>query len=506
MDKDKEFAVAYLRYSSHAQDRGNSIEAQLTCINNYASAHNIKIEKYYTDVAKSGRYTYNRHQYLQMKADFESGELKSKTIISRALDRYHRHTSNQLLDLDWIEDNGIRLIAINDSIDTASPGYNKFAAAVVAAMAEETSNNISKNTRAALLECAKQGRHLGGIPLIGYKVNDVGLYEIDELTAPIIRDIFNLYASGMGYSYIKKHLKSRGYKTTNGNDFSDTAIHSILTNKKFKGTYTYDRTASKDSDGRRNSHKEKPEYVVIPDGMPAIIEPELFDKVQEKMAENASKQTHRTGKNYYALNGFLQCPECGKAFSGNVNNSNGHKYLQYKKSCDCDLKSVRADHLNKFVFHAVKNCIFSPQNKQKIMDAVNQKLSLQKHIQCGETNAIQNKINGLEKANSNLMKYLEKGKATDTILSEIDKNEKIIKQLKIQLDSKSNEISEIDDKAYECLVKKFNNYMCTVKSPESAALKAALIDNIQIGKENITVDFKPGVTIDENTKDYFNAG
>ena len=105
MAKDKELAAAYLRYSSHAQDKGNSIEAQLTCIHNYAIVHNIEIEKYYIDTAKSGRYISNRDQYLQMKADFESGKLKSKTIISRALDRYHRKAANQLLDFDWIEDN-----------------------------------------------------------------------------------------------------------------------------------------------------------------------------------------------------------------------------------------------------------------------------------------------------------------------------------------------------------------------------------------------------------------
>ena len=116
----------------------------------------------------------------------------------------------------------------------------------------------------------------------------------------------------MGYSYIKKHLKEKGYKTTGGNDFSDTAIHTILTNQKYKGTYTYDRTAAKDSEGHRNSHKIKPDPIEIPDGMPAIIEPALFDKVQEKLAQNRRRTASRTGKNYYALNGFTRCPKCGK--------------------------------------------------------------------------------------------------------------------------------------------------------------------------------------------------
>lgn len=278
-------------------------------------------------------------------------------------------------------------------------------------------------------------------PPIGYTVNEAGLYEIDPLTAPIVRDIYILYSSGMGYSYIKKHLKEKGYKTTGGNDFSDTAIHTILTNQKYKGTYTYDRTAAKDSDGHRNSHKIKPDPIEIPDGMPAVIEPALFDKVQEKLAP--------------------------------------------------------------FVFHAVKNCLFQPANQPKIIEAVNQKLSLRKLMQSGETNTIQNRINGLEKANANLMAYLEQGRATETILRSVEKNEQELQQLKQQLDALDNPISAVDDATYREIVQKFTNYMCTEKSPEAVALKEAVLRDIQIGKETITVNFQNGVTIDEETKAYF---
>lgn len=267
--KKTQLALVYIRYSSHAQDNGNSPAAQMTCAENYTEAHQMTIEQIYHDYAKTGRNT-NREGYQQMKNDILSGKVQAKIVVVRALDRLHRNTGNQIEDLKWMEAHGIRLIAVNDSVDTASEDYSKFATIVKAAAAEETSDNISKNTRAALLESARQCRHLGGVPPIGYTVNEAGLYEIDPLTAPIVRDIYTLYSSGMGYSYIKKHLKEKGYKTTGGNDFSDTAIHTILTNQKYKGTYTYDRTAAKDSDGHRNSHKIKPDPIEIPDGMPAI--------------------------------------------------------------------------------------------------------------------------------------------------------------------------------------------------------------------------------------------
>ena len=62
------------------------------------------------------------------------------------------------------------------------------------------------------------------------------VFEIDENTARIIRDIFRLYLRGMGYDYIQKSLKQKGYQTANGNDFSKSAINSILKNQKYMGT------------------------------------------------------------------------------------------------------------------------------------------------------------------------------------------------------------------------------------------------------------------------------
>lgn len=101
---------------------------------------------------------------------------------------------------------------------------------------------MSKNTRAALLESAKDCKHLGGTPPIGYSVTLEGYYEIDETKAPIVRDIYRYYLNGMGYDDILNHLQQQGYKTSNGNDFSKSAVHAILTNPKYMGTYTYDRT------------------------------------------------------------------------------------------------------------------------------------------------------------------------------------------------------------------------------------------------------------------------
>lgn len=203
--------IGYVRYSSHAQDDGNSIAAQISTIEKYAADHNMEVEEFFIDTAKTGRNT-NRPKYQEMKRKIESGELASKTIIVRALDRLHRNAQNQLNDLGWFNNHQIRLIAVNDGTDTKSSDFSKLALTVKAAVAEEFSDTLAKNTKAALNEVAKQCRHTGGLPPIGYRVNEIGLYEIDETTAPIVRLIYKLYLQDMGYDYISKELKNKAIR------------------------------------------------------------------------------------------------------------------------------------------------------------------------------------------------------------------------------------------------------------------------------------------------------
>lgn len=500
---EKKQVVAYIRYSSHAQDDGNSVAAQISCITEYAEHHSMEVIEFYIDMAKTGRNT-KRNDYQRLIEDITTGQLQSNTVIVRALDRLHRNTKNGLIDVDVFEKHKIRLIAITDGIDTADGNYSKFALTIKLAAAEDYSNLLSKNTRAALLECAKECKHLGGTPPIGYRVTPEGYYEIDETKAPIVRDIYRLYLSGMGYDDIIEHLKKNGYKTVNGNDFSKSAISSILTNPKYMGTYIYDKTSPKDSDGKRNSHSTKDKYVEIPDGMPAIISKADFNKVKEKMSQNATKHTSRNGKQYYPLNGKIYCAECGKPFSGNINNSNGRKYLQYRRSCKCKVKSVRLEQLNKAVFYALQQCLFSNENKDRIIKHINAKLAVQKNLQTEEIIALTNKINGLENAQNRLATCLEEGKAAKTILDKMQKNETELASLQKQLAIKSKQITTVDDETYDRLIKQFVPYMSDIKSPEAFSLKNETINNIAIGEHYVTIRFNNGVTVDEDTTKYFN--
>ena len=119
-------------------------------------------------------------------------------------------------------------------------------------------------------------------------------------------------------------------------------------------------------------------------------------------------------------------------------------------------------------------------------------------------NALVNKIHGLENAQNNLIAYLEAGRATQTIMDKIEKNEAELAILKTQLNAMNKEVYTVHGDVYDDLVKKFLSYMGTEKSSEAYALRDAAISSIDIGDNSVTINFNNGVKADDDTINYFN--
>ena len=65
-------------------------------------------------------------------------------------------------------------------------------------------------------------------------------------------------------------LNRQGVKTGKNHAFTYNGIHTLLTNRRYMGENWF-------------------QDIVMPDTVPAIIEKELLDRVQEKMAKNKIK-------------------------------------------------------------------------------------------------------------------------------------------------------------------------------------------------------------------------
>ena len=491
-------SYAYLRYSSHNQDGGWSIEAQKKAIMKYAKANNIHIVKYFIDEATTGRNT-NRSGYQMLMNEIENGDVK--LLIVHKLDRMHRDTENQLHDFKKLEKLGVRFIAIADGIDTAEASTNLIAI-IKAAIAEQYSVNLSAETRKGLIEAAENGLHCGGRPPYGFVVNEEKYLEIDETTAPAVRQIFKMYLADMGYTAILKWLKDNEYRTSKGNEFTKGAINAILHNEKYAGVYVYDKASPRDEDGKRNSHKYKNNYIRIEGGCPAIVTPEEFEKVQQKMKNRSDARCNYSTKHYYPLNGKVWNDDGTVRFSGSVNHSSGKKYYQYRCTKPGN-KSVNADSLEEAVFFALRDLLMSDDKSDKLIDKLNS-YAENMHEQFGkEYTKMKNKKVALTNRLNNMLDRIESGKAPKAVMNRIKELEDEINQLDCQMDQADTEAHVFSHDDFCKIKKQFIPYMKEQNTLEAKELMNSTIDKVMTGQDIIDIKFRNGIEAQKNTMEFF---
>ena len=128
----------------------------------------------------------------------------------------------------------------------------------------ELAIKVARGERENALKC----KYNGGVVPLGYVIGkEDRLYHVDPETAPIVQEIFTRYADGEPAEKIAVSLNERGLRTRTGKPFVKNSFFQIFKNRRYIGEYSY-----KD--------------IVIPGGVPAIVDRDLFDRVQERFAKN----------------------------------------------------------------------------------------------------------------------------------------------------------------------------------------------------------------------------
>ena len=260
-------AVLYCRYSSENQNE-SSIEGQIRECKEYAERHNMTIVETYIDRALSAK-TDNRPEFQRMISD--SAKRQFDVVLVYRLDRFARNRYDSATYRAVLKRNGVKLVSAKENISEGPEGI--ILEGLLESFAEYYSAELSQKVKRGQKEGALKCRAVGSCPF-GYKVNSEKLFEIDPLTAPIVLEIFTKYADGMTVKEIGADLDSRRvfsntkYKYTNKSSF-----HNLLKNRRYMGEYRY------------GEH-------ITPDGMPAIVSEELFNKVQERMEKNRHKPAY----------------------------------------------------------------------------------------------------------------------------------------------------------------------------------------------------------------------
>ncbi|MCM1360180.1 MAG: recombinase family protein, partial [Corallococcus sp.] len=208
--------------------------------------------------------------------------------------------------------------------------------------------NTSKKIRAVKRANAKEGIYCAKKAAYGYiKGTDKKRTPvIDEETAPIVRRIFEMYASGIStkkiaemfteekvpspavYAYEKYGQKG---KPNPLNIWQPSKIRDMLHDIIYIGHMPQLKMTSVSYKNHKRYRTDKNDWIIVYNNHEPIISQELWDKVQERHKSPVKGKRTKTGY-VHPLSGFVYCKDCGQKMKmSSHRNKNGK--LRYAYNC-----------------------------------------------------------------------------------------------------------------------------------------------------------------------------
>ena len=158
-------------------------------------------------------------------------------VIVHKLDRFARNRYDSAFYKRQLRQSNVRIISVLEQLDDSPESV--ILESVLEGMAEYYSMNLAREVRKGMNENALQALHNGGVPPLGFNVNQDKTYSINDTEADSVRLIFQMYADGYGYKLIVNELNEKGHRTKQGNLFGKNSIFDLLRNEKYIGRYVF---------------------------------------------------------------------------------------------------------------------------------------------------------------------------------------------------------------------------------------------------------------------------
>ncbi|MEM7296669.1 MAG: recombinase family protein [Bacteroidota bacterium] len=321
---------AYIRVSTAKQGKTASLPEQQNSIQSFAKSHGISIIHWFEEketAAKRGRPVFGK-----MLDSLKAGEAHG--VIIHKIDRGARNLKDWA-DLGELIDAGVDVKFANESLDMSSRG-GRLSADIQAVVAADYIRNLKEETRKGIYGRLKQGLYPWPAP-IGYLNTGSGnAKEVDQVRAPLIKRIFELYATG-GYSLSQLRRKSEelGFRSHSGKVLSRNSFSLMLNNPFYMGIIRIKRTG------------ETFKGIHTP-----IISSTLFERVQSTLRrkENKKKFVHE-----FLFRGLLKCAGCGYSMIGEK--QKGHVYYRCHRS-ECPTKGIREEEVESSIRNALSPLSF----------------------------------------------------------------------------------------------------------------------------------------------------
>lgn len=470
--------VIYARFSSSKQNE-MSIEAQLLEAEEFCKRNDYTIVGKYIDRGISAK-TDRRPNFQKMIAD--SNKKLFSGIVVYQLDRFSRNRYDSAIYKSKLKKNGVRVLSVRENISDDASGI--MVEGLLESMAEyfsvELGQKVSRNMRLN----AQKGYFNGGPLPLGFKLiservgnKDKKKIAIDEETSPIIKEIFEMRANDRSILEIVDYLNSKGYKTQQGKEFKKNSLDKILKNKRYIGTNIY-------------GDEE------FPNSIPAIIDKDVFNKVQAIIEKHKYAPATTKAKEEYILTTKLYCGKCKELMTGTCGTSRtGAIYYYYTcngvKKKICNRKNIQKHYIEDIVIKKCKS-LLTNENIDKISKKVYD-ICQKENSQNSFIKALEKRVKELNRSVENLLKAMEKGQNIDLINDRLTQNRFELENSKEQLENEKKKLVNLTKEQIKFFLTQLKNEK-TDNIKYRKTLINVFVNRIYLYDDKLTIIFNVGKT------------
>lgn len=308
----------YARVSSESDEQLNSLGNQISYYEDFIKKNlQWTFVPGYIDEGLSGISTKKRENFNRMIDD--AAEDKFDLVLTKEISRFARNTLDSIQYTRQLLGHGVGVFFQNDNINTLDED-SELRLSIMSSIAQDELRKLSSRVKFGHQQAIKDKVVLGNSRIFGYTKDD-GRLVIDDEQAEMVRELFELYATGQ---YSMKQIETifwqKGYRNHNGNRIAHTTMSNMIANAKYKGYYVGNKVRVIDMFTKKQKFLPAEEWVMFKDEtgqiVPAIVSEELWDKANEVLKRRSDDVKSRQGicNHVNLLTGKLHCTCCGTAY------------------------------------------------------------------------------------------------------------------------------------------------------------------------------------------------